>query len=138
MAVNLSTSYQADIRRILDHDVLRLAQRYLVVYQFAQKKSLQKHAGTVWTASRFNRLPLPAAPLSEGVPPVGEQITLSQVTGVALQWGDKVTISDVANLTLEHDLVQQAKRLLGYQVAETHERNTFNNLVSGTQVNFVN
>lgn len=138
IATNTSAQFQADIRRILDHDVLRLAQRHLVVYQFSKKKKLEPHAGTTWTATRFNRLPVPLAPLSEGVAPAGETLTISQVTGVALQWGDKVTISDVANLTIEHDLVQQAKRLLGYQVAETMERNTFNNMVSGTQVNYVN
>lgn len=138
MATNTSAQFQADIRRILDHDVLRLAQKHLIVYQFAKKKKLEKHAGTTWTATRFNRLPLPIAPLSEGVAPTGENLTISQVSGVALQWGDKVTISDVANLTIEHDLVVQAKRLLGYQVAETNERNTFNNMVSGTQVNYVN
>lgn len=138
MATNLSSSFQADIRRILDHDVQRLAQRQLIVYQFAKKKKLQHNSGASWTATRYNRIPLPIAPLSEGVAPIGETITISQVTGVALQWGDKVTISDVAELTIEHDLVQQAKRLLGYQVAELMERNTFNNLVSGTQVNYVN
>jgi N4-gp56 family major capsid protein len=138
MATNTSAQFQADIRRILDHDVLRLAQRYLVVYQHARKKSLEKNSGTVWTATRFNRLPLPVGPLSEGVPPTGENITISQVTGIALQWGDKVTITDVAELTIEHDLIQQAKRLLGYQIAELKESNAFNQLASGTQVNYVN
>jgi N4-gp56 family major capsid protein len=72
------------------------------------------------------------------VPPTGETLTISQVTGVALQWGDKVTLTDVAVTTTMYDLIQQSKRLLAIQIAETRERNTFAVLSGGTQVNYVN
>lgn len=138
MAINTSTQFQADIRNHLSREVLPLAQRYLVVYQAADKESLDKRMGTSWTATRFNRLPLPFAPLAEAVAAPGQSIGLTQVTGTALQWGDKVTVSDVAELTIEHSLVKQSKRLLGMQMGELKERNTFNQLVGGTQVNYVN
>ena len=137
MAVNTSSNYQADIRRQLSQEVLPITQRYLVLRQFAPKKKMEKGAGVTWTATRFNRLPLAAAPLSEGVPPVGENLSISQVTGVALQWGDKITLTDVAVTTTLHDLIQQSKRLLGVQIAEMRERNGFQNLMGGTQVNYV-
>lgn len=138
MAVNTSASYQGDIRRVLDKETLEVAQRFLVIAQFADKKSIDKHAGTTWTATRFNRLPLPYAPLSEGVPPIGETLSISQVTGVALQWGDKVTFTDVAQVTIQHDLIHEATNRLGMQIAEMKERNAWINLMSGTQVNYVN
>ncbi len=72
------------------------------------------------------------------MPPIGETMTISQVSAVALQWGDKVTITDVAELTIKHPLFQKAIELTGLQVAETLERNTFNALMAGTQVNYVN
>ena len=138
MATNVSASYQAAIRRQLSREVLPITQRYLVAQQFAKKEKLEKGAGVTWTATRFNRLPLPAAPLSEGVPPTGEQLTISQVTGVALQWGDKITLSDVAVITTMYDLIQQSKRLLGVQIAELMERNTYAIMMGGAQVNYVN
>ncbi len=138
MAVNTSAQFSGDIRRVIDHDTLEVAQRYLTVYQFADKKTMQKHAGTTWTATRFNRLPLPYAPLSEGVPPIGESLTISQVTGVALQWGDKVTFTDVSTITIQHDLLKEATDRLGMQVAEMKDRNGFNILSGCTQVNYVN
>lgn len=138
MATNTSAQFSADVRRVLDHDTLEVAQRYLVVYNFADKKSIDKNAGTTWTATRFNRLALPIAPLSEGVAPVGETLTISQVTGVALQWGDKVTFTDVSTITIQHDLMREAKERLGMQIAEMKERNAFTMLMSGTQVNYVN
>src|SRR5215469_8249336 len=138
MANNTSPQFQSDIVRILDRETLEVAQKYLVVYQFSDKKTLQKNQGTSWTATRFNRFPIPLAPLSEGVPPVGETLTISQVTGVALQWGDKVTFTDVATITIQHDLMHEAAERLGMQVAELRERNGFNAILAGTQVNYVN
>lgn len=137
MAVNTSANYQAAVRRQLSREVLPIVQRSLVAYQFAEKKRMSKGEGVTWTATRFNRLPLPFAPLSEGVPPIGETLQISQVTGVALQWGDKITLTDVSVITTLYDLVQQAKRLLGVQIKELHERNTYGVLMGGTQVNYV-
>lgn len=138
MAVNTSFQYQADVRRQLSKETLPITQRYLVLRQFAPKKKMEKGAGVTWTATRFNRLPLAPAPLSEGVPPIGETLSISQVTGVALQWGDKITLSDVSVITTLHDLVQMSKERLGIQIAEMRERNGFQNIMGGTQVNYVN
>ena len=138
MAVNTSSQYQAAIRRQLSKQVLPIVQRSLVAYQFADKQKIEKGAGVTWTATRFNRLPLPIAPLSEGVPPIGQTLQISQVTGVALQWGDKVTLTDVSVMTTMYDLIEQAKSRLATQIKETRERNTYQALMGGTQVNYVN
>ncbi len=138
MATNTSNQYGAAVQRRLSKEVLPLTINYLIAHQFAEKVRLEKGHGVTWTAVRFNRLTLPAAPLAEAVAPSGEQLTISQVTGVALQWGDKITVSDVALIATMYDLIQQSRRLLAVQVAETHERNTFGLLVTGTQVNYEN
>ena len=138
MPTNFSSSFQADIENYIADKTLPLARRQLIVYQFGDPLTLPKGRGQTYTATRFNRVPLPYAPLSEGVAPVGETMTISQVTAVALQWGDRITLTDVAELTIKHPLFRKAIELLGLQVAETYERNTFNNLMGGAQVNFVN
>jgi len=99
---------------------------------------MQKNQGTSWAATRFNRLPIPLSPLSEAAPPVGETLSISQVTGNAYQWGDKVTFSDVATITIQHDLLHEATERLGMQIAELRERNGFNAVQAGLQVNYVN
>src|SRR5215469_795787 len=133
-----SPQYQADVRRYLDLKVLRLAQHHLVLRQFSQKVRIPENEGLTYTATRFNYLILPYAPLNEGVPPVGQAPTISQVTGVALQWGDRANLTDIADMTPVHRVVEQATRLLRLQVPQTYERNLFNQVTSGTQVNFVN
>jgi N4-gp56 family major capsid protein len=138
MATNQANQFSSDIENYIADETLPLARRQLVAYQFGDPLELPKGRGTSYTATRYNRLPLPYAPLSEGVPPIGETMTISQVTAVAQQWGDKVTITDVAEMTIKHPLFKKATELTGLQVAETLERNTFNTLMAGTQVNYVN
>lgn len=136
MATNSSSTFSADVLAYLAEEVLPLAERQLVAYQFGDPLTLPKGRGTTYTATRYNRIQLPYAPLSEGVPPVGETMTLSQVTATAQQWGDSVTITDVAEMTVFHPPFQQAMRLMATQLAETLDRNTYNTLNSGTQINY--
>lgn len=138
MPTNTSGQFSADIEAFIADATLPLAQRQLVVYQFGDPETLPKGRGTTWTATRFNRVPLPYAPLSEGVPPVGETMTISQVTVTLQQWGDKITLTDVAEMTIKHPVMNEAKKLIALQVGETLERNTFQNLLGGTQINYVN
>lgn len=145
MAVNMASGFNTggaygigDVEQYIADKTLPLTQQQLVVYQFGDALRLPKGRGTQYAASRYIRVPLPFAPLSEGVPPVGETMTLQQVVATAQQWGDKITVTDVADLTIKHPLFQKAIELVALQVAETHERNTFNNLMGGTQINYVN
>lgn len=138
MATNAASAFSADIEAYIADETLPLARRQLVAYQFGDPLELPKGRGTTYTATRYNRLPLPFAPLSEGVPPIGETMTIAQVSATAQQWGDKVTITDVAEMTIKHPLFKKATELCGLQMSETLERNTFNNLMAGTQVNYVN
>lgn len=138
MATNSASNFSGDIQNYIADQTLPLARRQLVAYQFGDPLTLPKGMGTTYTATRYNRLPLPQAPISEGVPPIGETMTISQVSAVALQWGDKVTITDIAEMTIKHPLFKKATELVGLQMAETLERNTMNALMAGAQVNYVN
>jgi N4-gp56 family major capsid protein len=135
---NVSGGFAADIVPYIAEEVLPLARRQLVAYQFGEPITLDTNRGVTYTASRYQRLPLPFAPLQEGVAPTGEAMTLAQVSATAQQWGDLVRLTDVANLTVFHPLFQQACQLVSLQMPETLERNTFNTLISATQVNFAN
>lgn len=135
---NTAAPFAGDIDNYIKEEVLRLSYRTLVAYQFGQPLRLPENMGTVYTASRYVRLPLPFAPLQEGVAPPGEAMTLQQVTATAQQWGDSVTITDVAQLTIFHNLFQTAIKLTHMQLNETLERNTFNALLAGTNVMYSN
>ncbi len=135
---NNSSQYTADIENFIQDEVLPLAQRRLVAFQLGDPLTLPKGRGVTYTGTRFNRIPLPYGPLSEGVPPIGQSLSISQVTATAQQWGDAIKLTDVAELTTKHPVMQQANFVLGLQISETLERNTYNSLLAGTQINYVN
>jgi len=137
MPTNVTSAFSSDVEAYIALETLPLVRRQLVAYQFGDPITLPKGRGTSYTATRYNRIPLPFQPLTEGAPPPGETMTIAQVTAQAQQWGDRVIITDVAEITIKHPLFQKACELTALQVSETLERNTFNNLNAGTQVNYV-
>jgi|SRR5215469_866401 len=138
MAQTTAGSLQGDVLAYLAEEVLPIAQRRLVIHQFGERKRIPRGRGNTWSATRYQRLPLPYGPIAEGVPPPSQQLTIQQVIGTAQQWAGLVVITDVAELTIFHDPFQQAKRMLGYQVGECLERNDFLVLMGATQVNYPN
>lgn len=136
---NTASQFSSDIENYIADKVLPLARKRLCAYRFGDPLSLDKGRGTTYTATRFNRLPLPFQAISEGVPPTqGESLTLTQVSATCQQWGDIVKITDVAEMTIKHPLVEKANELMALQMSETLERNTYNSLQALTQVNYVN
>jgi len=141
MPNNTSATFSADVQAYLAEKVLPIAKRQLTAYAFADKIKLPKNMGTTYTATRYSRLPLPVATLSEGVPSVSETMTISQASATVQQWGDSVQLTDVAELTIKHDVFQQAVRLTAIQMSETLERNAYtgsNGLLAGTNINYSN
>jgi N4-gp56 family major capsid protein len=64
-------------------------------------------------------------------------MTLAQITATAQQWGDRIIITDVAELTIKHPLFKKAIELTALQISETLERNCYNAIMGGSQVDFV-
>ncbi len=135
--INTFSITQADVENVIADRTLELAQRQLVAYQLGEPIEMPKGRGLTYTFTRFNRIPLPAAPIAEDVPPPGQTMTISQVSAVVQQWADKVSITDVMEIATKHPVVKEAEKVMGYQIAETFERNTFNTLMAGTQVAYV-
>ena len=131
-------SLSNDIDLLIAEKTLRVAQRTLVAYQFGEAIDLPLNTGLVYTATRYERLPLPYSPLSEGVAAAGEQLTFKQVNAIAQQWGDLVRVTDVADMTIKHPLFKKAIWAIGLQQKETIERNVLNILLTGTNVNYAN
>jgi N4-gp56 family major capsid protein len=138
VAVNTQTTYAADVSNFIQKEKLPLVQRQLVLYQFGQSLRLPKQRGLSYQATRYDRTNLPLAPLTEGVPPTGETIPIATVSVTAQQWGDTITVTDIADFSIEHPLFVTAKDLIAMNAQETLERNTANALMANTQINYVN
>jgi N4-gp56 family major capsid protein len=138
VTVNTSSQYAGAISRTFASKSLKNAQRFIVLTQFADKRTMDHGHGVTWTANRWPYLSLPTGPVSEGVPPTPQQMTFQQVTGIALQWAGRLVFTDVAMITVPEDLLAKGSDLLGQQIMQTKERNGLNALNAATQVNYVN
>jgi len=76
--------------------------------------------------------------LTEGLPPDAVGLTLNQFDAIMEQYGFLTRISDLAELTAKHPVVQRTMHLLSLQAAETYDQLIFNVLNAGTQTFFPN
>jgi len=103
-------------------ELLERASRDTVFWEKCEKSEIPKGSGKTVQFTRYERLPLPEAPLEESVTPAATPITLSTVDAVLDQWGAVVSMSDIVVLVIKHPLVQQARELLTLQHNELVDR----------------
>lgn len=117
---------------------LRTALFQLAAYQFAEKHKLPTREGRTFSLTRYEPVNLPQNPLSQGVTPANTPMSVSRVQAVAEQWGAVITIYDVPQLTLAHDVLQKAIKRLGEQAAKVYERESQRAMLATTNNQFAN
>lgn len=117
-------------------ELLVIAKKAVVFQQLGEKAKMPAGEGKTFQFNRYNRLDLPRSSLTEGSPPSSTDMSLTTVSAVADQWGAFVEISDVAQLTIKHPLLQVAIELLGYQAAELVDREIINVVDGATNITY--
>ena len=90
-----------------DH-LIDLVQPELIHDQFADKYPIPKHCGKTIEFRKYNPLGKALTPLTEGVTPAGQKLSLSVLTATVAQYGGYVETSDVLDLTNIDPIVVQA------------------------------
>ncbi len=106
----------------------------LVHDQFGQKHPIPKNGGKTIEFRKYSPLPKLTAPLTEGVTPDGQSLTVSTVEATVAQYGGYVTLSDMLLLTAIDNNLVQATKLLGNQAGATLDTITREVLNGGTNV----
>lgn len=106
----------------------------LVHDQFGQKHPIPKNGGKTIEFRKYSPLPKLLTPLTEGVTPDGQSLTVSTITATVEQFGGYITLSDVLLLTAIDNNLMQATKLLGNQAGATLDTITREKLVGGTNV----
>ena len=136
MPATTYSTLACDVRTYIAEKTLSIAAKELRFYQLGDKADLPERFGKTFQYTRYDRLALPTATLTEGTAPAATALSISVVTAVAEQWGGLVTLTDVAELTIAHKPLQKAIELLGHQAAETIDREVYKVLMAGTNVWF--
>lgn len=106
----------------------------LVHDQFGQKHPIPKNGGKTIEFRKYSPLPKLLTPLTEGVTPDGQSLTVTTVEATIDQYGGYVTISDMLQLTAIDNNMVQATKLLGNQAGASLDTITREVLNGGTNV----
>lgn len=136
MAVSSST-VSSDQRKFLADKLIARATNRLVAASLCEKVKHQEGSGLTAYFVRYDRQYIPLTTLTEGTTPSTENTMAVTSYSVTLdQWGDFLTITDVAKLTTAHPLVQQATELLADNAQRVIDREVQLVWMAGTNVQY--
>ena len=116
--------------------LIDMAEPELVHDQFGQKHPIPKNGGKTIEFRKYDPLPKALTPLTEGVTPDGQKISMGVVTATVKQYGGFVELSDILLLTAIDNNLVQATKLLGSQAGRTLDTITREVLNGGTNVQY--
>lgn len=126
-------STAAELITYMSARLLEVAELNTVLDQFGDKHPLPSNSSKTIRFTREEKLAVSQAPtqLTEGVPPSAQGITINYFEAVTEQYGTLVILSDLAELTARHNIIERTIYTLGLQAAETYDQLIFNNVVAG-------
>lgn len=127
-------SLSPEMKTFYDMTLIDLVEPELVHAQFGQRRPIPKNGGKIIEFRQFASLPKALKPLTEGVTPDGNSISVSAKTAEISQFGDYVTVSDLLELTAIDNVILETTRAIASQAARTLDTVVRNILVGGTNV----
>ena len=108
----------------------------LVYAEYGQKKSAPKHEGDTINFRKMNSLAPALTPLTEGVTPVGNALTIATVTATVSQYGDFIQLSDkIATIGID-PIVTETVQIAGEQASLTIDTVNRDIITAGTNVQY--
>lgn len=116
--------------------LIDMAEPELVHDQFAQKHPIPKNGGKTIEFRKYDPLPKATTPLTEGVTPNGQKLSMGVITATVQQYGGFIELSDMLLLTAIDNNLVQATKLLGSQAGRTLDTITREVMNGGTNVQY--
>ena len=126
----------AENKTFWDKALIVLASPELIHDQFAQQRDIPANNGKTIEFRQFDPLPELTTPLTEGVTPEGQALTVTAKTATVSQYGGYVTTSDVLDMTALDPVVNEATKLIARQAGETLDTITRDVINAGTNVQY--
>lgn len=138
--MNVQTTASAGVSPAMqtyyDKNIIKNAKPHCIYAKYGQKKPIPKNKGQQVEFHKVNPFPKVLKPLTEGVTPKGNEITMTKVYAKPHQYGDYVTLSDVLETTAVDNLVLEVQENQGNQSGETLDYLTGLSLCCGTNVQY--
>ena len=114
--------------------LINLAEPELIHDQFGQKHPIPKNSGKTIEFRKYDSMPKALVPLTEGVTPAGQKLSMGVIRATIKQYGGYIELSDILELTAIDNNLVQATRLLASQAGRTADTITREVLAGGTNV----
>jgi N4-gp56 family major capsid protein len=125
-----------ELRTFYDRNLLSRLLPRLVWALWGQPKQMPAREGQTVNFRRFASLAAATTPLSEGVTPSGNSLTVNEFTATPAQHGDFIEVSDYLDFTAPDPVFLEATDLLGEQAGDTIDQLTRDVLLAGTTVQY--
>ena len=134
--VTTDTGLSNEMKTFYSDYLIDMAEPNLVHDQFGQKHPIPKNGGKIIEFRKYDSLPKALTPLTEGVTPNGQKLSMSVITSNVQQYGGYIELSDILLLTAIDNNLVQATKLLGSQAGRTLDTITREVLNGGTNVQY--
>lgn len=132
--VTTQESLSAEMKTYYEDTLIDNAEPKLVHDQFGDKYPIPKNNGKTIEFRKYAALPKALTPLTEGVTPTGNSLSVSTKEATINQFGDYIKLSDMLQLTTIDNNVVQSTKLLGSQSGRTLDTITREIVNAGTNV----
>lgn len=129
-----SDGLSAEMKTFYDRNLLENAEPELVHDQWAQTRDIPKNGGKKIEFRRYEQLPKALTPLTEGVTPEGQDLSVATLEAEVKQYGGFVRLSDVLILTAIDNNIVEATDLIGSQAGLTLDTISREIMNAGTNV----
>jgi N4-gp56 family major capsid protein len=134
LAATTTTSLSSDLQTYFSKKLLMQAEYKTVLDQFGYTEKLPSASSKTISFTQYADLAVATTPLTEGTAPTDTALSTSAITATIDQLGAYVTLTDLAELTVKHPVVQKTTELLGVQAARSYDRTINSVVVAGTAV----
>lgn len=129
-------SLSEEMKTFYDKNLLRYTKPHLVHDQFGQTRNIPKNGGKRIEFRRFEQLPKALTPLTDGVTPEGQTMTVTKQEAEVKQYGGFVSLSDQISMTAIDNVVVEATTAIGNQAGSTLDTISREALNAGTNVQY--
>ena len=129
-----TSGMSAEMKTYYEKTLLDLAEPALVHDQFGDSYPIPANNGKTIEFRKYTALPKATEPLTEGVTPAGQTLTVTTVTADVHQYGGWVSLTDMLDLAAIDNNVVKATNLLASQGGRTMDTIVRDILNGGTNV----
>ena len=138
MAQTNTAALTADIRPYLSRRLLDLVQYQTILKQYAYQEQIPAGNGSSISFTQYTNLTPPSGVLTEGVTPSDTALVTTPITATVDQVGQYVTLTDLAELTVVHPIVEATMQNLAQSAARAYDNRIQTALLAGTTVQYAN